>query len=120
MVKHVETGRLGEHLAVEYLGRKNYQIIERNWRFGRSEIDIIAIQGNILVFVEVKTRSYDHFGKPEEFVNSKKETMICDGAAAYMREKAYSWEFRFDIIAVLLTGEQPEIKHFEDAFFPGI
>ena len=84
-------------------------------------MDIIAKDGPILVFVEVKTRSYDYFGKPESFVSKRKKTLMIDAAAAYMRAINHTWEIRFDIIGILMPRrESIEINHFEDAFFPGI
>ena len=121
MAKHLETGKTGENLAVELLRSKGYEILETNWRFRRSEVDIIAKDGLILVFVEVKTRSYDYFGRPESFVSARKKILLQDAAAAYMHQIHHTWEIRFDIIGILLpSNKQVEMKHFEDAFFPGL
>ncbi len=113
-------GTKGEDLAVEYLQKKGYQILERNWRFSRAEIDIIAKHGNTLVFVEVKTRTDDYFGEPASFVTYSQELMLADAATQYMQSINYDWIFRFDIVGVLLFEEYDsyEISHFEDAFFP--
>ncbi|MEM6316175.1 MAG: YraN family protein [Bacteroidota bacterium] len=121
MAKHLETGKKGEALAVDFLKEKGYEIVETNWRFRRSEVDIIAKDGKILVFVEVKTRSYDYFGKPESFVSARKKTLLQDAASAYTHQVKHTWEIRFDIIGILLRSEADiEISHFEDAFFPGM
>lgn len=121
MAKHLETGKKGENLAVAFLKKKGYEILETNWRFRRSEVDIIAKDKKILVFVEVKTRSYDYFGKPESFVSARKKVLLQDAASAYMRAINHTWEIRFDIIGILLHSPQHiDIKHFEDAFFPGL
>ncbi len=121
MAKHLQTGQLGERLAVQLLESKGYQILETNWRFSRAEVDIIAKEGEILVFVEVKTRSTAYFGQPEEFVTPQKERLLADAAAVYMKDIQHTWEFRFDIIAILLLDpSHPQITHFQDAFFPGI
>lgn len=121
MAKHIETGKKGEDLAVKYLKEKGYIILETNWRFRRSEVDIIAKDGLILIFVEVKTRSYDYFGKPESFVSARKKVLLQDAAIAYMRSINHTWEIRFDIIGVLIhSANNIEINHFEDAFFPGL
>lgn len=118
MAKHNELGQKGERLAVDFLKKKGYLILETNWRFSRAEIDVIAKDGNILVFIEVKTRSDDAFGQPEEFVSSKKERLIMDAASVYMEEIGHDWEIRFDIIAILYKSDKDiQIKHFEDAFF---
>lgn len=121
MAKHLEIGKKGEQLAVEFLKNKGYTILETNWRFRRSEVDIIAKDKEILVFIEVKTRSYDYFGKPESFVSKRKKILLQDAASAYMVKINHSWEIRFDIIGILMpTPKKISIKHFEDAFFPGL
>ncbi len=120
MARQQDVGQMGEDLATEYLFGLGYSIKERNWRFSRAEIDIIAFHDDTLIFVEVKTRSYDYYGQPEESISAKKERLICDAAAAYMSKNEYEWAFRFDIISILLSNTEPVIKHYEDAFFPGI
>ncbi len=121
MSKQSEIGKKGEDLAVEYIIAKGYVILERNWRFSRAELDIIALDQEVLVFIEVKAKSYNYYGEPSESVSEHKELMTCEAGAAYMREVGHEWFFRFDIISVLLPeGSEPIIKHFEDAFFPSI
>jgi putative endonuclease len=114
-----ETGNQGEQIAVDYLATKGYRILARNWRFSRAEIDIIAMHGDILVFVEVKTRSSTYFGEPEAFVSARQEELLVDAANVYMRQIGHDWEIRFDIIGIVLleTGHS-DVRHFEDAFFP--
>ena len=93
----------------------------RNWRYKRAEIDIIARENGVLVFVEVKTRAYSAFGLPEEMVDQRKRKLLIDAAMAYMRSVGHEWEIRFDIVSVLgEPGKPTEIKHFRDAFFPGL
>ena len=120
MSTHLDTGKRGEALAAEFLERKGWRIAERNWRAGRGEIDLIAwAREGLLVFVEVKTRSGDHYGGPEEAVDARKQDMLARTAGVYMEEIDYEWEIRFDIVAVLLNGDKVlEIRHVEDAFFP--
>ena len=121
MAKHNETGKHGEDLATNYLRQLGYMILETNWRFSRAEVDIIAKDDEILVFVEVKTRSSTYFGQPEEFVTPKKERFMADAASVFMEKIGHDWEIRFDIISVILENpNKPEINHFKDAFFPGI
>jgi len=115
-----ETGKKGEKMAVDLLRSKGYQILETNWRFSRAEIDIIAKIDEILIFVEVKTRSSDFFGQPEEFINDKKEKLVADAASEYMKQVGHDWECRFDFISIILTSKSSRIKHIEDAFFPGL
>lgn len=121
MAKHLETGKRGEELAREFLLKKGFTILESNWRFKRLEVDMIAKDGEILVFVEVKTRSYDYFGKPEAFVDKKKEKLLAQAAAAYMLQIGHEWSIRFDVVSVLMhSAENFEILHLPDAFFPGL
>jgi putative endonuclease len=118
MAKHNDTGKIGEQLATEYLQTKDYMIIERNWRYNRAEIDIIAKKGRSIIFVEVKTRSSLAFGTPASFVSARKERFMMQAASVYAHETNHDWEIRFDIIAILLKkNHAPEITHFEDAFF---
>lgn len=118
MAKHLETGQKGEALAVEFLKTAGYQVLETNWRFSRAEVDIIAKDGEILVFVEVKTRTSDYFGQPEEAITERKKTLLADAASVYMDKIDHNWEIRFDVIAVVLKNEKaPIIEHFKDAFW---
>ena len=117
MASHNELGHKGEAIACDYLADKGYQILEKNWRFSRAEVDIIAKDGEILVFIEVKTRSNNTFAEPEEAITSKKEALMADAAAIYMEKIGHDWEIRFDIITVCLQPEL-KIKHYIDAFFP--
>ncbi len=113
-----ELGKRGEMLAAEYLLKANYRILERNWRFSKAEIDIIAEKSGVLIFIEVKTRSDTRFGEPESFISARKERMMQEAAAAYMVEKQYEWEIRFDVIGILLAGNGTfSLRHFEDVFF---
>ncbi|MDO8367573.1 MAG: YraN family protein [Saprospiraceae bacterium] len=122
LAKHNETGQLGETAAAEFLEQKGWRIVERNWRSGRAEVDIIAwTPEKILVFIEVKTRAGEAsgFGGPEQAVDAKKQDMLARAAGVYMESIDYEWEIRFDVIAVMLKhGKVLEIRHVEDAFFP--
>jgi putative endonuclease len=118
MAKHNEIGQFGEQKAAEFLEQKGYKILDRNWRYGRAEIDIVAMDGATLVFGEVKTRSNDLFERPESAVDEKKRRLLTRAAVAYMRKIGHEWAIRFDILAVILRGPDFYIDHFEDAFFP--
>ena len=121
MAKHHQTGKRGEALAVELLRKKGFSILEQNWRFSRAEVDIIAMAGPVMVFLEVKARRTARFGHPAAFVTPKKRRFLADAAQEYMRAKGHEWAFRFDIISVLfIPGAPPLLEHFEDAFFPGL
>lgn len=120
MTKAHQLGRLGESIAQQYLKEQGWMILEKNWRFSRAEVDLIAKDGQVLVFVEVKTRSSDYFGQPEEFVQEDKEHLIAGAAFAYMEKIDHDWEIRFDVIGIVFWNDQRyELKHIQDAFFPG-
>lgn len=119
MSAKTEIGKKGELLAKKYLSENGYKILAENWRYKKAEIDVICKKDNILVFIEVKTKSYDFYGKPEESVASAQEARIMDAAQRYMEEIGYDWEIRFDIISIILDKSlnASKIDHFEDAFF---
>ena len=120
MADHLDLGAWGEELAEKFLTQKGFEILETNWRHRRAEVDIIAREGEILVFVEVKTRSSDHFGPPEAFVTRQKEQLLVRAAHAYMQKSGHDWEIRFDIVSILRAGpEDYQIEHLPDAFWPG-
>ena len=118
MAEHNDTGIIGEDLASVYLEAKGYSILEKNWRFGKEEIDIIAQEKDVLVVAEVKTRSGSFFGEPEEFVNRQKQRHLIKAANAYIEKNDLDLEVRFDIIGVIITGKSHRINHIEDAFQP--
>lgn len=110
-------GKLGEDIAAGYLQRKGYKILERNYRYGRNEIDIICSLDKEIIFVEVKTRASDDKAYPERAVSKAKQKNIRITAENYLEEIAHRGSTRFDIIAVV-KGDKFEIEHFEDAFYP--
>lgn len=116
MATHNELGKKGEALAVEFLQKNNYTILERNWRFKKAEVDIIAQKNDVLAVVEVKTRSSNYFGNPQDFVNRKKIQLLVEAINEYVTSKDLDVEVRFDIIAILKNKETFNIEHLEDAF----
>ncbi len=117
MTDKIKRGAEGEQLAAVMLEEKGFVIRERNYRYRRSEIDLIVSRGNWLIFVEVKTRTSDAYGYPEEFVDYNKRRKIFEGADQYMHEIDWSGNVRFDIVAVNLAPGQAKIHHIEDAFY---
>ena len=113
---NVSLGKIGEDLAVQYLMDKGYKILERNWRSYHKEIDIVAVDGNNIVFVEVKTRQNDEFGAPEIAVNRIKRAHIYAAAGAYYYGNKIGLDVRFDVISILYHHGNPEINHIVDAF----
>ena len=121
MGKHNDLGKRGEDLAAQFLEEKNYQLLERNWRHGRAELDIIAMDGKTMIFAEVKTRSDDIFERPENAVKNKKRGLMIKAAIGYMHKSKHENAIRFDILSVILRGvATPQIDHFKDAFFPDL
>ena len=118
MARHLELGKEGEELAKAFLIKKGYKILACNWRYKKAEIDLIAKIKEILVFIEVKTRSSDSFGQPEDFVNLKKMEFMAEAAPVFMEEISHEWEIRFDIIGILKTKEGTKTTHLEDVYFP--
>ncbi|MBF0472901.1 MAG: YraN family protein [Nitrospirae bacterium] len=113
--KNILTGAYGERLAGNYLLKKGYKIIKKNYKNNVGEIDIIAMDGDKLVFVEVKTRKGDTFGSPIDAVDYKKQKKIINTALCFMRDKAVELPVRFDIIGVrLFSGFKKEIEHIMD------
>lgn len=114
----IETGKMGEEAAKLYLEQSGYTILECNYRFKRLEADLIAMEGNILVFVEVKTLTDEGFGMPEMKVNAKKQANMIQMAAHYSEKIGHERNIRFDIISVFLNSYSKKIMHFKDTFYP--
>lgn len=112
-------GKIGESAATEYLVKQGYDILERNWRYHKAEIDIIAKHKGLLIFVEVKTRQSDRHGKPEDTVRFSQEKMIVSAAHRYMDKIDYDWAVQFDVIGILVDthGMVVRLNHYEDAFY---
>ena len=120
MARHNEFGAQGEDIAIDYLRLKGYTIMDRNWRSGHREIDIVARKDDTIVFVEVKARANAFYGRPEDAVTRRKMHLLVLAADAYLRYYAIDLEVRFDVIAITGTTDKPHIKHYEHAFRPGI
>jgi putative endonuclease len=114
MSDKIKTGNKGENLAADFLIRKGFQVVAKNYRYSRGEIDLIVQQNDWLIFVEVKTRSSSQFGEPEEFVDVAKATKIFEAAEGYIFSNNWLGHVRFDVVSVKL-GADIEITHFEDA-----
>ena len=113
-----ELEKSGEDVAIEYLNRKQYKIVSKGFRFLRGEIDIIAYDGDTLVFVEVKTRKNSRFAQPEESVTPAKRKQLRRVAQGYLlREHLQDVECRFDVLSLSYDElEGYTIKHITDAF----
>lgn len=125
MAKHLEMGAQGEALAKAFLLKKGYLLVAQNWRHKHLEVDLIMQDGDILVFVEVKTRQHSQYGQPYEGVSPDKIRKLARAASLYMAIHKYDGEIRFDIVSVILPQNlpvgvyyPPDINHYEDAFWP--
>ncbi len=111
-------GKQGEQIARVYLTKKGYTIRQKNYRFKRYEIDIIAEREQLLVFVEVKFHENTGFGLPEEAVSDAQQDQIIEAAEQYILDTDWQGDIRFDIIAIETHTENAvKIQHFEDAFY---
>ena len=117
MAQHNELGKKGEQLAVDFLLKDDYEIVERNYRFEKAEVDIIAQKKDILAIVEVKTRSTTDFGNPQDFVKPKQIKNLVKAVNEYVTVNDLDVEVRFDIIAIVKEKGGFKIEHLENAFY---
>lgn len=117
MALHNDLGSKGEDSAVDYLKRKGYKIIERNWSFRGYEIDVVAENEEFIVFIEVKTRASTKWGSPEESIGIKRMRRMINSASHYLKQNKIDNPARFDIIAIVWNNKGFELEHFEDAFY---
>lgn len=117
MAEHNTLGQFGEDLAADYLLKNGYKILERNWRFRKAEVDLIAQKENIVAIVEVKTRTSADFGNPQDFVKPKKIKLLVGAVNEYVVGNNLDVTVRFDIIAILQQGNKTSLEHLEDAFY---
>ena len=118
MAEHNHTGERGEQLACQWLEAKGFSILHRNWRHGRDEIDIVALDGHFLVVVEVKTRSTARWGDPESAIGPAKRRNLMRAATELVHSIPDDLELRFDIVSIIHTPAGPEVLHIPDAFYP--
>lgn len=116
-----DVGDRGEDLAATHLQEQNYRVLERNYHFERNEVDLVCLdpekEGEI-VFVEVKTRSGLGYGAPEASITDEKKEALIEVARAYLHERRLEGApARFDVVTVLLADGDPEINHYENAFW---
>lgn len=112
----LEFGKMGEQMTARYLTDKGYIILEHNYRRGHLEIDLIALDGDELVIVEVKSRAYDNILQPEAAVDHKKRQALIRLANEYVKSHNRKENVRFDIITVVSKEGGAEIKHLKNAY----
>lgn len=120
MAAHNDFGKWGEQKAADFLAAKGYSICHRNWKSGHRDLDIVALspEGNLLVVIEVKTRSNTNVTDPVTAVDRRKTRNLFNAANAYVRTFDVRRGLRFDIITVIGRGDEATIEHIEDAFRP--
>lgn len=116
-----QTGKFGEDMAADYLEGKGFTILARNWRSGHYELDIVAVDGDGIHFVEVRTRINPEI-LPQETVNSAKQRKVVEAAKRFLREEAYQkfsdFEAFFDVIGVTVAGDGTDLEYIPKAFIP--
>jgi len=118
MAAHNEFGKAGEQIAVDWLAERGFQLISRNWKFGRYELDIIASRKGVLHFIEVKSRHDDLFGQPEDWVSWKKGKHMMSAGVAFQEKYPVWLQIQYDILAILFTRDgKRDIFFIEDVYW---
>ena len=120
MSKQSELGKLGEQLAAEFLRKKDHIILHQNYTWEKSEIDIIAVKDNKIIFVEVKTRESPYLSDPALMVPIKKWRQVMKAADIFMKERTDNATAQFDIVSVITNKEYTIINHIDEAYTPGV
>jgi putative endonuclease len=119
MAQHLDLGRKGESLAKTFLEGLGYEILDENWTHRKCEVDLIVYKNGTIIFAEVKTRTGNNFGEPEDFVDARKQKLLVEAADEYIYLMEHKGEVRFDIISILFDrNANYTLKHIEDAFWP--
>ena len=116
MGQHNVFGHEGEQIATDFLIKKGYQILKRNYRYDRAEIDILAQKEDILAIVEVKSRTSDFLEDISQTINPSKIKRLVKAANQYVVENDLDVEVRFDTVLIIKNKKQLEVEHLEDAF----
>ena len=116
MAEHNDLGKLGEELAVDFLEKNGYEILDTNWTFQKAEVDIIALKNDVLAVIEVKTRSSLDYGLPQDFVKPKKIQLLVKAINEYVTQNDLDVDVRFDIIAIHKEENNFNLDHIENAF----
>ncbi|HEV9035419.1 MAG TPA: YraN family protein [Puia sp.] len=115
MPHHIRFGRTGEDLAARWLSEKGFSVLQRNWRYGRYEVDIIAGRQGILHFIEVKSRRSTRYGYPEQSVSQKKLGNVMQGASGWLHRWPAFRRVQYDVLAITMSKDAPpEYMLFED------
>jgi len=120
MAKHNILGQQGEDIAAKYLEQKGYAVLDRNWRCGHKDLDLVVTKDNVVVFVEVKTRTGTEWGDPVDAVTDRKIRRIVNSADAYIRFNKIDMDARFDIVSIVVEDGEFKVEHIEQAFYPPV
>lgn len=120
MAIHNELGKEGEKIAENFLKQKGYHILEKNWKYGKLEIDLIAMTSTHLVIIEVKSRRDKRFNQPEKAVDRHKINRLIIATQAYIERNEIDLPVQFDIVTVVGLHKRHTIEHFENAFYSPI
>jgi putative endonuclease len=117
MASHIDFGKLGEKLAEDFLIDKGYTIMHRNWRHSRYEIDVVALKNELPHFIEVKTRSSNEFGEPEDSVSKKKIRFLLQAADEFLFQNPQYTNFQIDILSITIRfQDEPQYFFIEDVY----
>ena len=116
-MSHIDLGRHGESIAMEFLRKNGFEILTNNYRYLKGEIDLVGIEGNQIVFIEVKTRSSNYLS-PTISVNKKKQLQLVKVANNYIQRYNIHREARFDVVSIVMNERELKIDHIKDAFYP--
>ncbi len=120
MADHNELGKEGEVIAARYLEEEGFRIVERNWRYNKKELDLIAYNADVFVVIEVKTRTSDGWEHPKEAITSSKIRFIVEAAEAYVMQYDIHEEVRFDVVTLIPDKDNWHIEHIKEAFPPAL
>lgn len=118
MAHHNELGCMGEEWATNYLLKKGYNVLHRNWRCGKKELDIVTEFQGVLIVIEVKTRQNEMYGSAEDAITSQKIRRIVASTDAYLRRYQIDLPVQFDVITIIGKAAPFKLEHIEEAFFP--
>ena len=117
MAEHNELGKQGEAIAASYLEERGFKIVERNWRYNKKELDLIAYDEDRFVVVEVKTRTTDGWEHPKEAITPGKIRFIVEATEAYIMQHDIKEEVRFDVVTLIPDNGEWKIEHIKEAFY---
>lgn len=118
MADHNDLGKAGEDFAADFLLQEGFRIVERNWRYNKKELDLIAYDGEYFVVIEVKTRTSDGWEHPKEAITPAKIRYIVEATEAYIFENSVEEEVRFDVVTLIPNAAGWQVEHIKEAFHP--